>query len=65
MTEPTKRPRTRVPQAVTVRDNVPAGHVVRLSPALARELVSLFGEQALARVSAGRRGPAGGDAGGA
>jgi len=48
----------RTPKTITVRDNVPPDAAVVMSPAAAKALVRLFGEEVLRRVEV-ERGDAG------
>lgn len=55
--------RAKMPTVIKVRDNVPEGCEVQLSPAVMRQLISLFGEKTLAGLRAARAARAAGVAG--
>lgn len=48
------------PRTLTVRDTLPAGAEIHLTPTAAKALVRLFGEEALRRVGLLEKGNAGG-----
>lgn len=56
MTTPKKRPAP-VPRAFQISHNLPPGAQLALPPAALKDLVRLFGEQALARVGVKRDEP--------